>query len=192
MVLCCKTRKLQRQEFFAKTRSGRRSPIRIPSVAVPRSPVSLTREDQSPHVLTRKTRLQPAEILITCAKRLLQHNRMNSRSGLAALEAPLMPQMLVDGAPYGRNASPRLADRISRRRCDVTDERFARQVGSADPLIRKLFGGTSQSDHGSFETRYVKSDSATQFLRPSNKTAKLKYASRPRPKSRRSFENAAQ
>src|SRR5580658_7407179 len=73
--LCCKTRKLQRQEFFAKTRSGRRSPIRIPSVAVPKSPVSLTREDQSPHVFTRKTRLQPAEFLITCAKRLLQYNQ---------------------------------------------------------------------------------------------------------------------
>src|SRR5580658_10008067 len=73
--LCCKTRKLQRQEFFAKTRSGRRSPIRIPSVAVPKSPVSLTREDQSPHVFTRKTRPQPAEFLITRAKRLLQHNR---------------------------------------------------------------------------------------------------------------------
>src|SRR5271156_1724249 len=76
--LCCKTRKLQRQEFFAKTRSGRRSPIRIPSVAVPKSPVSLTREDQSPHVFTRKTRLQPAEFLITCAKRLLQHNPLNN------------------------------------------------------------------------------------------------------------------
>jgi hypothetical protein len=34
--------------------------------------VSLTREDQSPHVFTTKTRLQPAEFLITCAKRLLQ------------------------------------------------------------------------------------------------------------------------
>src|ERR1700728_2812509 len=86
--LCCKTRKLQRQEFFAKTRSGRRSPIRIPSVAVPKSPVSLTREDQSPHVFTRKTRLQPAEFLITCAKRLLQHNQGQSGSRLATLTRP--------------------------------------------------------------------------------------------------------
>src|SRR5580658_5500234 len=83
--LCCKTRKLQRQEFFAKTRSGRRSPIRIPSVAVPKSPVSLTREDQSPHVFTRKTRPQPAEFLITCAKRLLQHNP--AKSGLTDIAA---------------------------------------------------------------------------------------------------------
>ncbi len=36
----CKSRKLQCHEFFAKTRSGRRSPIRIPSIALPKSPVS--------------------------------------------------------------------------------------------------------------------------------------------------------
>ena len=87
--LCCKTRKLQCQEFFAKTRSGRRSPIRIPSVAVPKSPVSLTREDQSPHVFTRKTRLQPAEFLITCAKRLLQHNPSNYGRIIASSEPTL-------------------------------------------------------------------------------------------------------
>jgi len=46
---------------------------------VPKSPVGLTREDQSPHVFTRKMRLQPAEFLITCAKRLLQHNLGKSR-----------------------------------------------------------------------------------------------------------------
>src|SRR3984885_10929159 len=88
---CCKTRKLQRQEFFAKTRSGRRSPIRIPSVAVPKSPVSLTREDQSPHVFTRKTRLQPAEFLITCAKRLLQHNRVQEQTSSGHARMSLNP-----------------------------------------------------------------------------------------------------
>ena len=36
--------KVAAPRIFAKTRSGRRSPIRIPSVAVPKSPVSLTRE----------------------------------------------------------------------------------------------------------------------------------------------------
>src|ERR1700750_2678098 len=69
---CCKSRKLQRHEFFAKTRGGRRLLIRIPSIALPKSPVSLTRGDMSPHIFTPKTRLQPAEFLITCAKRLLQ------------------------------------------------------------------------------------------------------------------------
>ena len=73
--LCCKSRKLQGSEFFAKTQSGRQSPIRITSFALPKSPMSLTRGDEVPHVLTRKSRLQPAEFLITSAKRLLQHNR---------------------------------------------------------------------------------------------------------------------
>jgi hypothetical protein len=74
---CCKTRKLQRHEFFAKRRGGRRLLIRIPSIALPKSPVSLTRGDMSPHIFTPKTRLQPAEFLITCAKRLLQQYPLN-------------------------------------------------------------------------------------------------------------------
>jgi hypothetical protein len=77
-----KYRKLQRHEFFAKTTSAIRSLIRIPSIALPKSPVSLTREDQSPQVFTPKTRLQSAEFLITCAKRLLQQYR--GQSGHAA------------------------------------------------------------------------------------------------------------
>src|SRR5712691_949536 len=40
--LCCKSRKLQGDEFFAKTRNRKQSPIRIASLALPRSPVSLT------------------------------------------------------------------------------------------------------------------------------------------------------
>src|ERR1700733_5914628 len=104
---CCKTRKLQRQEFFAKTRSGRRSPIRIPSVAVPKSPVSLTREDQSPHVLTRKTRLQPAEFLITCAKRLLQHNPPRSDIHLIPWHVRLGPVAVSYGP------SPSIVPRFS-------------------------------------------------------------------------------
>jgi len=73
--LCCKSRKLQGSEFFAKTQSGKRPPIRMASFALPKSPMSLTRGDEVPHVLTRKSRLQPAEFLIISAKRLLQHYR---------------------------------------------------------------------------------------------------------------------
>ena len=73
--LCCKSRKLQGHEFFAKTRNGKQSPIRITSIALPKSPVSLTCGDEVPHIFTRKPRQQPAEFLITSAKRLLQHNR---------------------------------------------------------------------------------------------------------------------
>src|SRR5215471_5064124 len=43
---CCKTRKLQGREFFAKTRNGKQSPIRINAIALSRSPVSLTLGDE--------------------------------------------------------------------------------------------------------------------------------------------------
>ena len=72
--LCCKSRKLQGSDFFAKTRNGKQSTIRIISIALPKSHVSFTRGDEVPHIFTRKPRLQPAEFLITSAKRLLQHN----------------------------------------------------------------------------------------------------------------------
>ena len=36
--------------------------------------LSFARGDEVPHIFTRKPRLQPAEFLITSAKRLLQHN----------------------------------------------------------------------------------------------------------------------
>src|SRR5712691_6979212 len=71
---CCRSRKLQGDEFFAKTRNGKQSPIRITSIALPKSPVSLTCGDEVPHIFTRKPRLQPAEFLNPSAKRLLQHN----------------------------------------------------------------------------------------------------------------------
>src|SRR5262249_19891958 len=71
--LCCKSRKLRHNRFFAKTRNRRRLPIRVPSIALPKSPASLTREDVSPHVFARRPRLWPAEFLIFGARGLLQH-----------------------------------------------------------------------------------------------------------------------
>jgi hypothetical protein len=65
---------LQGSDFFAKTRNGKQSTIRIISIALPKSPVSFARGDEVPHIFARKPRLQPAEFLITSAKRLLQHN----------------------------------------------------------------------------------------------------------------------
>jgi hypothetical protein len=40
--LCRKSRKLQGCDFFAKTQSGKQSLIRITSIALPKSPMSLT------------------------------------------------------------------------------------------------------------------------------------------------------
>jgi hypothetical protein len=61
--------------FFAETRSRREWPIRIPSIALSKSPVSLTRDDEASNIFIRKTCLQPAEFLNTSAKRLLQQYR---------------------------------------------------------------------------------------------------------------------
>ena len=71
--LCCKSRKLQGYELFAKIQHGQQSPIRITSIALPKSPVSFARGDEVPHIFTRNARLQRAEFLIIGAKRLLQH-----------------------------------------------------------------------------------------------------------------------
>src|SRR6476620_7199527 len=82
--LCCKSRKLQGSDFFAKTRNGKQSTIRIISIALPTSPVRFARDDEVPHIYTRKPRLQPAEFLITGAKRLLQHDQSDSDHNDAA------------------------------------------------------------------------------------------------------------
>jgi hypothetical protein len=73
--LCCKSRKLQGHEFFAKTRNGKQSPIRIDAIALSKSQVSLSLGDEAPHIFARKLRPRPLEFLIISAKRLLQHNR---------------------------------------------------------------------------------------------------------------------
>src|SRR5665213_2340957 len=73
--LCCKSRKSQGDELFAETRNVKHSPIRMTSIALPKSPVSLTCGDEIPHIFTRQPRLQPAEFLIPSAKRLLQQYR---------------------------------------------------------------------------------------------------------------------
>src|SRR6478735_8952583 len=50
--LCCKSRKLQGSDFFAKTRNGKQSTICIISITLPKSHVSFTRGDEVPPQLT--------------------------------------------------------------------------------------------------------------------------------------------
>jgi hypothetical protein len=83
--LCCKSPKLLGDIFPAIRRSDRRPPIRVASITLPGSPVSLSSGDEVPHIFTRKSRLQPGEFLITSAKRLLQHNRHIATNGGAAI-----------------------------------------------------------------------------------------------------------
>ena len=66
--IVCKSRKLQGNEFFAKTRNGKQSPIRIDAIALSKSTVSLTLGDEVPHIFTRKPRLRLLEFLILGAK----------------------------------------------------------------------------------------------------------------------------
>src|SRR6202011_5262367 len=60
--------------FPAVKKSDRRPRIVVASITLPRSPASLSSGNEVPHIFTRKSRVQPKEILITSAKRLLQQN----------------------------------------------------------------------------------------------------------------------
>ena len=91
--LCCKNRKSQGHEFFAKTRNGKQSPIRIDAIALSKSPVSLTLGDEVPHIFTRKPRPWPSEFLNPSAKRLLQHGVIPGSSETKARESALQEGM---------------------------------------------------------------------------------------------------
>ena len=71
---CCKSPKLPGADFLAVRQSDRRPPIDVAPITLPRSPASLSSGDEVPHIFTRKSRVQPKEILIASAKRLLQQN----------------------------------------------------------------------------------------------------------------------
>src|SRR5262249_42874964 len=60
--------KLRGDNFPAKRRSDRRPAIFVASVALARSPASLSSGDEVPHIITRKSRLQPGEFLVTSGK----------------------------------------------------------------------------------------------------------------------------
>jgi len=95
--LCCKSRKLQGHDFFAKTRNRKQSPIRIDAVALSKSPVNLTLGDEVPHIFTRKPHLRPLEFLILGAKRLLQHNRRRSGHRADLTSRPGLTQSEIGG-----------------------------------------------------------------------------------------------
>jgi hypothetical protein len=71
---CCKSPKLPAANFSAVKKSDQRPPVDVASITLPRPPASLSSGDEVPHIFTRKSRVQPKEILITSAKRLLQQN----------------------------------------------------------------------------------------------------------------------
>src|SRR5262245_12498652 len=72
---CCKSPKLPGANFPAVKKSDRRPPIDVASITLPGSPASFSSDDEVPHIFTWKSPVQPKEILIASAKRLLQQNR---------------------------------------------------------------------------------------------------------------------
>ena len=69
---------IARRYFSAVKKFDRRPLVDLASITLPRSPASLSSGDEvSPTSLHEKSRVQPKEILITSAKRLLQHNLPN-------------------------------------------------------------------------------------------------------------------
>jgi hypothetical protein len=72
---CCKSPKLTGDNFLARRRSESRLLIEMAPGLLPKSPVSLSPGDEVPHMFTRKPRLRLGKIVISSAKRLLQHYR---------------------------------------------------------------------------------------------------------------------
>src|SRR5215510_12232544 len=70
---CCKSPKLPAANFPAVKKSDRRPPIDVASITLPGPPASFSSGDEVPHIFTWKSPVQPKEILIASAKRLLQH-----------------------------------------------------------------------------------------------------------------------
>src|SRR5262245_30809366 len=71
---CCKSPKLPGANFPAVKKSDQRPPIDVASITLPGSPASFSSDDEVPHIFTWKSPVQPKEILIASAKRLLQQN----------------------------------------------------------------------------------------------------------------------
>src|ERR1700686_3151885 len=91
---CCKSPKLPGANFLAVKKSDRRTPIDVASITLPRSPSSISSGNEVPHLSTRKSRVQPKEILITSAKRLLQQNLPEGDSCSAA-KVPLLDHLVA-------------------------------------------------------------------------------------------------
>src|SRR5215831_13443349 len=104
---CCKSPKLPGVNFPAVKKSDRRPPIDVASITLPWSPASFSSDDEVPHIFTWKSPVQPKEILIASAKRLLQHGVI---PGLCHTKARGISSPGIDeGPPHGALQSWRAA-----------------------------------------------------------------------------------
>ena len=125
---------------FAKIRNGKPSLIRPASIALPRSPVSLTRSDEVPHIFTRKPRPQPSEFLDPSAKRLLQDNlprgdicpQQKSTRYSITPSAISKQRGVAQSSALGQRRSARTRDRAI---CD-DDDRYRANLVRTAPLLR--------------------------------------------------------
>jgi len=101
---CCKSPKLPGANFLAVKKSDRRPPIDAAPITLPRSPARLSSRNEVPHIFTRKSRVQPKEILITSAKRLLQQYLPRGDICSAAELGCYSNHLLGDGELHGRNS----------------------------------------------------------------------------------------
>src|SRR5215510_15067567 len=85
---CCKSPKLPGANFPAVKNSDQRPPIDVASITLPGSPASFSSDDEVPHIFTWKSPVQPKEILIAGAKRLLQQNLPCTNSRTVTNEMP--------------------------------------------------------------------------------------------------------
>jgi hypothetical protein len=95
---CCKSPKLPGANFIAVKKSDPRPPIDVASITLPRSPASLSSRNEVPHIFTRKSCVQPKEILIT------QQNR-HSRDPSARHQGVCLPRCCGSEWPWCRTAA---------------------------------------------------------------------------------------
>src|SRR5262245_27748535 len=93
---CCKSPKLPGANFPAVKKSDRRLPIDVASITLPGSPASFSSDDEVLHIFTWKSPVQPKEILIASAKRLLQQNRSKAALASFRLRCLVCPKGDID------------------------------------------------------------------------------------------------
>src|SRR5262245_30788576 len=113
---CCKSPKLPGANFPAVKKSDTRPPIDVASITLPGSPASFSSDNEVPHIFTWKSSVQPKEILIASAKRLLQQNlpkadvELEMSAGTISIEnSSAWAKLFVrdNGEPRSKNALPR-------------------------------------------------------------------------------------
>src|SRR5262245_29706898 len=97
---CCKSPKLPGVNFPAVKKSDRRPPIDVASITLPGSPASFSSDDEVPHIFTWKSSVQPKEILIASAKRLLQQNLPIAALSRSSKRRRLFNHLVRDGESH--------------------------------------------------------------------------------------------